>query len=94
MDDMCECDESCGIHGAVIRQRVALEMHACMCQKNIKGLSELLTCRLRHDTTSCTEIMFQNSSRDVYTEIVHSTQYPSWRLRASGLPVMSQPPLF
>ena len=56
MDDMCECDESCGIHGAVIRQRVALEMHACMCQKNIKGLSELLTCRLRHNTTSCTEI--------------------------------------
>ena len=63
-------------------------------KKNIKGLSELLTCRLRHNTTSCTEIMFQNSSRDVYTEIVHSTQYQSWRLRASGLPVMSQPPLF
>ena len=95
MDDMCECDESCGIHGAVIRQRVALEMHACICQK--KTIRVFPNCSHADCATTPRHVpksMFQNRSRDVYTEIVHSTQYQSWRLRASGLPVMSQPPLF
>ena len=94
MDDMCECDESCGIHGAVIRQRVALEMHACMCQKTLRVFPNCSHADCATTPRHVPKSMFQNSSRGVYTEIVHSTQYRSWRLRASGLPVMSQPPLF